>query len=571
MVAQRAAVPQAPELAHPQADAEAVGTDLLLGRLAKPPDGARAPAAGRERREPRPGSAARRSATGRGGWRKERRAHRRQVHRHAHGGDRCEHGKAGLHASSPPGAGAARRRLRAARRCSASPRGCPRRGGRRPRPRARSGRARRSRAGAPEPEADVAVGREDVRQVELPVRAEEPAGRLGQGQRLRAHLDLERAARGETSGIVRDGTATGQAHRRVAGGLGAQLVDARLERRHLAAAVAVERDAAGEGRLPGPSTRARRGRAAASRRSRRGPRCRSPRRAAARRARRRPRPRRARASPPGTRASGRRRGTRAARGPRRRSGRSCRWWPCVTKRMPRALVLDAHGDVARAAGRVSASTTMPASRAGGASRSTRRVAGDRRRSAGSGAEPVLVFAVIVVAPLLRGPRARSRPTRRCGRSRCAGRRRSGTPSTVASATGRPPRVTWPSTRKPASKTISAVASAWPGRDRDRRRRPSARSRSGSRRRSRRRLSGPSGTPVSSNAAAGAGARGGEEVLGPGRSRCTPASCGLGQPADDAAHAARPRRARAGPPARRRRSPPPRPARSTGRAGSPRAV
>ena len=31
VVAQRAPVPQAPELAHPQADAEAVGTDLLLG------------------------------------------------------------------------------------------------------------------------------------------------------------------------------------------------------------------------------------------------------------------------------------------------------------------------------------------------------------------------------------------------------------------------------------------------------------------------------------------------------------------------------------------------------------
>ena len=43
-----------------------------------------------------------------------------------------------------------------------------------------------------------------------------------------------------------------------------------------------------------------------------------------------------------------------------------------------------------------------------------------------------------------------------------GRRRSGNAITIASGTGRPPRVTCPSTRKPCSKTISAVASAWAG-------------------------------------------------------------------------------------------------------------
>ena len=74
---------------------------------------------------------------------------------------------------------------------------------------------------------------------------------------------------------------------------------------------------------------------------------------------------------------------------------------------------------------------------------------------------------------------------------------SGLAMTVASTTGRPPRVTWPSTRKPASKTISAVASAWPGpivtvvlaeREEPITKSPALA----------RRLSGPSGTPVSSN-------------------------------------------------------------------------
>ena len=82
--------------------------------------------------------------------------------------------------------------------------------------------------------------------------------------------------------------------------------------------------------------------------------------------------------------------------------------------------------------------------------------------------------------------------------------------TIASGTGRPPRVTRPSTRKPCSKTISAVASAWPGpivTVDEAEREPARKSPAFARR-----VTTPSGTPVSSNEPPAAVRVGGEEVL-----------------------------------------------------------